>query len=77
VQRVSATRGTPDLNLSAFEFSLTNAANPLIIERIPFSQSVSRTQDRQSIVKFDVSNHSVNSTRSLRRNKQSGRWMIG
>jgi hypothetical protein len=52
------TRGeTPDLYLPAFEFSLADTAQALIIERFPFSESVSHTQDRQSIVEFDVSYH--------------------
>jgi hypothetical protein len=46
-----------DLDLPPFELSLANAANTLIIERIPFSESISCTQDRQSIVKFDMRSH--------------------
>jgi len=42
---MSAASETPDLDLSAFEFSLANTANPLIVERIPSPESISRTQD--------------------------------
>jgi hypothetical protein len=67
---------TPDLDLPAFEFSLANTANPLIVERIPFSESISRAQYRQPIVECDVRNHNRKAPRSLHRNKQSGRRMI-
>jgi hypothetical protein len=62
IQFTSATRETANLNLPAFELSLANAANPLIIQRIPFPESITRTQDRHAIIKFDVCNHSVKST---------------
>jgi hypothetical protein len=47
----------PDFNLPAFELSLADAAHPLIIERIPSPESISRTQDRESIVEFDMRSH--------------------
>jgi hypothetical protein len=62
VQCIFARGETPDLNLPAFEFSLANTAHPLIIERIPFSESISCTQERQSIVEFDVSDHKARTT---------------
>jgi hypothetical protein len=62
VELVSAAGETPNFNLPAFELSLANAANPLIIERIPFPESISRTQDRQPIVEFNMSNHSTKTT---------------
>jgi hypothetical protein len=57
VQCVSPARETADLYLSAFKFPLANTANTLIIERIPSPESISRTQDGQSIVEFDMSGH--------------------
>jgi hypothetical protein len=54
---VSPARETADLYLSAFKFPLANTANTLIIERIPSPESISRTQDGQSIVEFDMSGH--------------------
>jgi hypothetical protein len=54
VHFISATRETPDLDLPPFELSLANSADTLIIERIPFSESISLTQNRQSIVEFDM-----------------------
>ena len=45
MQCMFAASETPDLDLPAFEFSLADPANPLIIERIPFPESISRTQD--------------------------------
>jgi hypothetical protein len=39
--------------------AVANSANPLIVERIPFSESISLTQDRQSIVEFDMRIHYV------------------
>jgi hypothetical protein len=59
IEFVSAARETPNLNLPAFELSLANTANPLIIERIPFPEPISRTQNRQSIVEFNVGNHNA------------------
>jgi hypothetical protein len=59
---VSAAGKTPDLNLPAFEFSFANAANSLVVQRVPSAEPITGTQDRQSIVKFDVSSHSLKST---------------
>jgi hypothetical protein len=59
MQCISAAIETSDLDLPAFEFSLANTTNPLIVERIPSPESISRTQDRQSILEFDVSNHNA------------------
>jgi hypothetical protein len=57
MQCISAAIETPDLDLPAFEFSLANTTNPLIVERIPFPESISRAQYRQPIVACDMSNH--------------------
>jgi len=73
---ISAATETPDLNLPAFEFSLTDTANPLIVERIPIPESISRAQYRQPIVECDVRDHNRKTPCSLHQNKQSGRWMI-
>jgi hypothetical protein len=62
VHFISAATETPDLDLPALELSLANSANPLIVERIPFSESISLTQDRQSIVEFDMRSHHPKST---------------
>ena len=62
IQLISAGGETPDLDLPAFEFSLAYTANALIIERIPFPEPISRTQDRQSIVEFYIGAHSARST---------------
>jgi hypothetical protein len=67
---------TPDLDLPAFEFSLANTANPLIVERIPSAESISRAQYRQPIVECDVRDHNRRAPCSWHGNKQSGRWMI-
>jgi len=76
MQCISAASETPDLDLPAFEFSLATTANPLIVERIPSPESISRPQYRQPIVECDVRDHNRKATCSPRRNKQSGRWMI-
>jgi len=73
---ISAAIETPDLDLPAFEFSLAHTTNPLIVERIPFPESISRAQYRQPIVECDMNNHNRKTLCSLRRNRQSGRWMI-
>jgi hypothetical protein len=62
MQCISAARVTPNLNLPAFEFSLANITNPLIIERIPSSKSISRAQDGQSIIEFEMGDHSAKRT---------------
>jgi hypothetical protein len=74
---ISAASETPNLDLSAFELSLADIANPLIVERIPSPESISRAQYRQPIVECDVRDHNKKTPCSLHRNKQSGRWMIG
>jgi hypothetical protein len=76
MKRVSATGGPPDLNLSAFKFSVADTANPLIIERIPFPKWILHPQDRQSIIEFDMSNHGVTRFCASCSNKQSGPRMI-
>jgi hypothetical protein len=76
MHRISAASETPDLDLPAFEFSLATTANPLIVERIPSPESISRPQYRQLIVECDVRDHNRKAPWSLHRNKQSGRWMI-
>jgi hypothetical protein len=48
--------------LPTFEFSLANVAHTLIVERIPFSESISVAQDRHSIVEFDMRSHHAKST---------------
>jgi len=39
---MSAASETPNLDLSAFEFSLADTTNPLIVERIPSPEVISR-----------------------------------
>jgi hypothetical protein len=63
---ISAASETPDLDLPAFEFSLANTANPLIVERIPSPESISSAQYRQPIVECDMSNHNRKTLCSLR-----------
>jgi len=50
MQFISAAWETLDFNLPAFEFSFAKTANPLIVERFPFPESISRAQYRQPIV---------------------------
>jgi hypothetical protein len=59
MQRVSTTGKTADVDLSPFEFSFANTANPLIIERVPSPRSITSAQDRQAIIEFDMINHGV------------------
>lgn len=73
VQFISATRETPDLDLSALELSLTNTANPLIVERMPFPESISHTQDGKSIVERDIGSHSATSTLRITLKQTIGR----
>jgi hypothetical protein len=73
---MSVASETPDLDLSAFEFSLADTTNPLIVDRIPAPEVIFRAQWRQPIVECDMSNHNRKTLCSLRRNRQSGRWMI-
>jgi hypothetical protein len=76
MQCISTASETPDLDLPAFEFSLADTTNPLIVERIPSPESIFRAQYRQPIVECDVRDHNRKAPCSLHRNKQSGRWMI-
>jgi len=57
MQCISALSEIPDVDLPAFEFSLANTANPLVVERFPSPESISCAQDQQSIVKRDVCDH--------------------
>jgi hypothetical protein len=41
---ISAASETPDLDLSAFEFSLADTTNPLIVDRIPAPEVIFRAQ---------------------------------
>jgi len=72
MQCIFAAIETPDLDLPAFEFSLANTANPLIVERIPFSESISHAQYRQPIVECDMCDHNRKTLCSLHRNKTIG-----
>jgi hypothetical protein len=77
---MSAAGEMPDLDLPAFELSLANAANPLIIERIPSPESISRTQDQESIVEFNISCHNTKKILRLALKQTIGTpddWVIG
>jgi hypothetical protein len=76
IQFIFAAGKTPELDLPAFEFSLADTANPLIVERIPSPESIYRAQYREPIVECDVRDHNKKTPCSLHGNKQSGRWMI-
>jgi hypothetical protein len=54
MHRISAASDTPDFDLPAFEFSLADTANPLIVERIPSPESISCAQ---YLVECDVRDH--------------------
>jgi hypothetical protein len=59
MQCVSAAGKTPNLNLPAFEFSFANAANSLLVQRVPSPESITGAQNRQPVIEFDMSNHGV------------------
>jgi len=61
-----------DLNLSAFEFSLTNTANALIIERTPAPELILGAQDRQSLFGFEMNIHFAETLWSIAKNLTIG-----
>jgi hypothetical protein len=65
-----------DLYLPALEFSLTDGANTLIIKRLPFPETISSPQNRESIIERDVRDHNYQTLCSPGRIRQSGGWMI-
>jgi hypothetical protein len=67
---------TLNLYLPAVELFFAENTKTLIIERLPSSGSIFHTQNRKSIVEFDMNNHGAKALCSLHRNRQSGRWMI-
>ncbi len=66
----------PDFDLTSIELSLAKDTNPLIIERIPAPESILGTQNRESIVEFEMSDHVQRAVCSLHRSAQSERWLI-
>jgi len=66
----------PDFDLTAVELSLAKDTNALIVERLPASESILSTQNREVIVEFEMSDHVQRAVCSLHRSAQSGRWLI-
>jgi len=62
---MSTSGESANLDLFAFKFSLANTANPLVIERVPSPESITRTQERQSIIKVNVRSHNKKTFCSL------------
>lgn len=59
MQCICAAGKMPNLNLPAFEFSFANPANSLIVQRVPSPESITGAQNRQPVIKLDMSNHGV------------------
>jgi hypothetical protein len=58
--------------LSAFEFSLANTANALIIERIPAPELILGAQDRQSLFGFEMNIHFAETLLSIAKKRTIG-----
>ena len=71
-QFVPAIPYTADFHLAPRESSFADNAKALVIQRIPFSDSVLRAEDREPIIKFEMRAHSQ-PVCSLQKNAQSGR----
>ena len=66
-----------DFYLATVKFSFADDAETLVVERSPGSTSIFSAQDREAIIKFEMSDHKIQkAVCSLHRNAQSGRWMI-
>ena len=76
VQFIFTIGKTPDFDLTSVELSLAKDAEALIIKRIPAPELVLGTQNRESIVEFEMSDHVQRAVCSLHRSAQSGRWLI-
>jgi hypothetical protein len=66
----------PDFDVTSVEPSLAKNTEALIIERIPAPELVLGTQNRESIVEFEMSDHVQRAVCSLHRSAQSGQRMI-
>jgi len=51
-----------DFYLTAVKFSFADNANTLVIERLPVSESILNTQDRQTIIEFEMRYHNAKSS---------------
>jgi len=66
----------PDFDLTSIELSLAQDTKPLIIQRVPAPELILGTQDRETIVEFEMGDHSAKAVCSLHGSAQSGRWLI-
>jgi hypothetical protein len=67
---------TPDVHLPALEFSPAKNADPLVIERIPAPGGIAYAQDREPIIKVNMSDHMQGAVCLLHQGTQSERGLI-
>jgi len=67
---------TPNVHLPAVKFSPAKNADPLVVERIPTPERITYAQDRESIIKIDMSDHMQRAVCSSHRQTQSERKLI-
>jgi hypothetical protein len=69
-------RQTPDVHLPALEFSPAKNADPLVIKRIPAPGGIAFAQDREPIIKINMSDHMQGAVCLLHQGTQSERGLI-
>src|SRR3954453_4233307 len=67
---------TPNVHLPALEFSPAKNADPLVIERIPAPGGIAYAQDREPIIKVNMSDHMQGAVCLLHYGTQSERGLI-
>jgi hypothetical protein len=67
---------TANVHLPALKFSPAENADPLVVERIPTPERITYAQDRESIIKIDMSDHMQRAVCSSHRKTQSERRLI-
>jgi hypothetical protein len=62
MQFILAIAQSMDFYLTAVEFSFADNANTLVIQRVPFPESIFGAQDREAIIEFEMSVHNAKSS---------------
>jgi hypothetical protein len=67
---------TANVHLAALKFSPAKNADPLVVERIPVPGRIAYAQDREAIIKINMSDHMQRAVCSSHQGTQSERRLI-
>jgi hypothetical protein len=67
---------TTNVYLPPLKFSPAERAHPLVVERLPASERIARTQDREPIIESNMSDHMQRALCPLHQGAQSERGLI-